>query len=182
MDALAEAVRSAIKERTAIAERPVFFVSGGADLRVMLFCTRDRSRVVGINLYEREANETQVARKLCEVAGCDFVAIQRDSDFYSTLYPRSCIGPVPCGRPRIATNLDSSDRVAEYSSDLVMTACTTDWIFKGYDLKKVSFSFRALFALPRLHQRTGGWLSAEHTFAGAVSICRGRTGTNVPVV
>ena len=69
-DALAEAVRSAIaRSRTAIAGRPVFFVSGGADSRVMLFCTRDRSRVVGINLYEREASEPQVARKLCEVAG-----------------------------------------------------------------------------------------------------------------
>jgi asparagine synthase (glutamine-hydrolysing) len=159
-DALAEAVRSAIAERTAIAERPVFFVSGGADSRVMLFCTPDRSRVVGINLYEREASETQVARKLCEAAGCGFVAIQRDNDFYPRLLPEIVHWSGAMWSAEDSHYLGFADRVAEYNPDLVMTACTTDWVFKGYGLEK---GYRSVFGryMPFLvytNERVDGFL------------------------
>lgn len=159
-DALAEAVRSAIAERTAVAERPVFFISGGADSRVMLFCAADRSRVIGVNLYEHEMSETQVARKLCEAAGCHFVAFQRDRDFYPRLLPEIVRWSGAMWSAEDCHYLGFADRVAEFKPDLVMTACTTDWVFKGYGLEK---RYRSLFGrdLPFLvytNERVDGFL------------------------
>ena len=67
-EALAAAVKSAIAERTAIAERPMYFISGGADSRVMLFSTEDRGKVTGVNIYEHAREETEIARD--PVRGC----------------------------------------------------------------------------------------------------------------
>ncbi len=65
-DQLATALRIAVKERTQVAEHPAFFVSGGADSRVMLFAADHPSNVHGVNLFERPTEESRVAQKLCE--------------------------------------------------------------------------------------------------------------------
>lgn len=157
---LAGAVRTAIYERTSIAERPAFFISGGADSRVLLFCAADRGRVTGINLYERAAQETDIAKQLCEVAGSKFLAIQRDNDYY----PRNLVdivrwsGAMWCAEDTHYSGF--ADHLAELKPDLVMTACTTDWLFKGYGLEKW---YRSMFGryLPFLvytDERVDGFL------------------------
>ncbi len=157
---LAEAVHLAIAERTAIAKRPVYFISGGSDSRVMLFCTADRSRIIGVNLYERRAAETLTAQKLCEAAGCRFVAFQRDNDFYPRLLPEIVHWSGAMWSIEDSHYLGFADRIASYKPDLVMTACTMDWVFKGYGLEKW---YRSLFGryLPFLvytNERVDGFL------------------------
>ena len=137
---LTSAVRSAIAERTAIAKRPLFFVSGGADSRVMLFCAADRQRAVGVNLYEREAAETKVAKRLCERAGAEFVSFQRDNDFYPRNLPDAVRWSGAMWSAEDAHYLGFSDKITELAPDLIMTACTTDWLFKGYGLEKTERS------------------------------------------
>jgi hypothetical protein len=139
-DALASAVKTAIDERTAIAERPLFFISGGADSRVMLFSAHDRSKVTGVNIFEHVQRETEIARSLCELAGAKFVALQRDNDYY----PRQLQDLVRWSGAMWSAE-DShypgiEQRLAEVNPDLVMTACTTDWLFKGYGMEKAHVS------------------------------------------
>lgn len=157
---LAAAVNTSIFERTAIAERPVFFVSGGADSRVMLFCAADRSRVTGVNLYERAAAETDFSRRLCEAAGCNFVSIQRDNNYYPRNLPDMVRWSGAMWSAEDTHYPGFADHLAELGPDLVMTACTTDWLFKGYGLEK---KYRSLFGrhLPFLiytNERVDGFL------------------------
>ncbi|MET0274572.1 MAG: hypothetical protein ABW360_16420 [Phenylobacterium sp.] len=160
---LAAAVQAAIHERTAVAERPLFFVSGGADSRVLLFCAADRSRVTGVNLYERAAAETDVARALCETAGCNFRSLQRDNDFYPRNLPEMVRWSGAMWSAEDTHYPGFADRFADLDPDLIMTACTTDWLFKGYGLEK---SYRMLFGryLPFLKyedDRVDGFLPNE---------------------
>ena len=134
--ALADALRSAVSERTAVAERSALFVSGGADSRVMLFGAQDPSRVWGLNLYERPTAESSIAKALCERVGVTYVGCQRDNDYY----PRMQAANVRWSGAMWSTEdnhyLGMQDVVHELGADLVMTACTTDWLFKGYGLEK----------------------------------------------
>ena len=108
--------------------------------------------------------------------GCDFVAIQRDSDFYpaASTRDRALVRCHVVGLEMLPLSSDSPIVSRNISSDLVMTACTTDWIFKGYGLEK---SYRSVFGryLPFLvytNERVDGFLP-NTPFAGAASICRG---------
>lgn len=135
-EALAAAIQAAISERTAIAERPVFFLSGGADSRVMLFSASDRARVTCVNIFEHEAAETDIARDLAAIAGCPFVALQRDNDFYPRNLPDIVRRSGGMWSAEDAHYPGFTDRLADLNPDLVMTACTTDWLFKGYGMEK----------------------------------------------
>jgi asparagine synthase (glutamine-hydrolysing) len=135
-DALATAVETAIQERTDFAARPVFMVSGGADSRVLLFSTANRSKVTGVNLYERLADETAVAKELCQLAGTKFVALQRDRDFYPRLLPEIVRWSGGMWSAEDSHYYGFGDKLADLGADLLMTACTTDWVFKGYGLEK----------------------------------------------
>jgi hypothetical protein len=157
---LAAAVRVAVHERTSIAERPAFFVSGGADSRVMLFAAADPGRVTGINLYERPAQDTNISKQLCEAVGSKFLSFQRDNDYYPQNLPDMVrwSGAMWCAEDTHYPGF--ADRLAELRPDLVMTACTTDWLFKGYGLEK---RYRSLFGrcLPFLvytDERVDGFL------------------------
>jgi asparagine synthase (glutamine-hydrolysing) len=159
-ESLAAAVRSAIAERTAIAERPVFFISGGADSRVMLFGAADRSKAAGVNIYEHAGAETRIARNLCASAGCRFIAVQRDGDYY----PRQ-LSNIARWSGAMWSAEDShypgmEQHMRELKPDLVMTACTTDWLFKGYGMEKehVPLLGRSLPFLRYLDRRGAGFL------------------------
>jgi len=159
-EALAAAVKTAITERTAVAERPLYFVSGGADSRVMLFSAEDRDKVTGVNIYEHAQQETEIARNLCSTAGTRFVTLQRDNDYYPrklaeiTRWSGAMWSAEDSHYPGIAQEL------AKINPDLVMTACTTDWLFKGYGMEKghVSFLGRSLPFLKYLDRRADGFL------------------------
>lgn len=133
---LAQAVRTTVEERTAVADRPVFFVSGGADSRVMLYAAKDPARVRGVNLYECPTAEAAIARTLCERSGATYIGFQRDNDYY----PRQLTDVVKWSGAMWSAEdshyLGAQDVVRDGGVDLVMTACTTDWLFKGYGLEK----------------------------------------------
>ena len=157
---LAVSVRTAIQERTAIAERPMVFVSGGSDSRVLLFSAADRNKVTAVNLFERAADETRIAEALCASAGCRFLAYQRDNDFY----PRNLSDTVRWSGAMWSTE-DShyrgfAEQLDRISPDLVMTACTTDWLFKGYGLEKRNISVlgKNLPILGYTNERVDGFL------------------------
>ena len=166
-DELASAVRAAIAERTSIAQRPLFFVSGGADSRVLLFCAADRSRVTAVNLYERAATETDVARRLCAASGCTFVALQRDNDFYPRNLSNAVRWSGAMWSAEDAHYPGFSAQIRELEPDLVMTACTTDWLFKGYGLEKCYQSIfgRYLPFLRYTNERVDGFLPNVPTAA-----------------
>jgi hypothetical protein len=158
-EALATAVKSAIAERASIAERPLYFVSGGADSRVMLFSTKDSGKVTGVNIYEHAQQETEIARNLCTIAGTRFVALQRDNDYY----PRNLLditrwsGAMWSAEDSHYPGFEA--QLAEVRPDLVMTACTTDWLFKGYGMEKehVPFLGRSLPFLRYVDRRAEGF-------------------------
>ncbi len=159
-DALAKAVQESIEERVAIAKRPVFFISGGADSRVLLFSSDDRAKITGVNIYEHEQEETQIARELCQLAGVKFKALQRDNDYY----PRNLEDIVRWSGAMWSAE-DShypgiEPELSELRPDLVMTACTTDWLFKGYGFEKdyVRFLGKNLPFLRWRNERSEGFL------------------------
>ena len=157
---LAAAVRVSVAERTAIAKRPLFFVSGGADSRVLLFSAADRTQVTAVNLYERAAAETDIARRLSEAAGCRFVSFQRDNDFYPQNLSDNVRWSGAMWSAEDTHYPGFSEKIAEFEPDLVMTACTTDWVFKGYGLEKQHMPLfgRSLPILSYLDQRADGFL------------------------
>jgi asparagine synthase (glutamine-hydrolysing) len=159
-EALADAVKSAIAERAAIAERPLYFVSGGADSRVMLFSTKDRGKVTGVNIYEHAQQETEIARNLCAIAGTKFLALQRDNDYYPRNLPEIArwSGAMWSAEDSHYPGLEA--QLADLRPDLVMTACTTDWLFKGYGMDKehVPFLGRSLPFLRYVDRRAEGFL------------------------
>jgi hypothetical protein len=159
-EALAAAVKSSIAERTAIAQRPLFFVSGGADSRVMLFSTEDRDKVTGVNIFEHAQQETAIARSLCELAGARFVTLQRDNDYYPRQLQELARWSGAMWSAEDAHYPGMEQRLAEINPDLVMTACTTDWLFKGYGLEKehIPFLGRNLPFLRYQNRRAEGFL------------------------
>lgn len=159
-DALASSVLDAVRERTGFAKHPVFMISGGADSRVLLFASEKRSNVTGVNLYERLAVETKTARLLAEAAGAGFRAYQRDRDFYPRLLPEIVRWSGAMWSAEDSHYLGFADAITGLSADLVMTACTTDWLFKGYGLEKqhVSLFGRNLPFFRFLKERREGFL------------------------
>jgi hypothetical protein len=133
---LAANVEIAIKERTDFSERPIFMVSGGADSRALLFSTEQRSKVTGVNLYERFADETKISESLCKAAGSNFVAFQRDKDFYPENLADITKWSGAMWSAEDSHYLGFAKKIEYLNPDLLMTACTTDWLFKGYGLEK----------------------------------------------
>jgi asparagine synthase (glutamine-hydrolysing) len=159
-EVLATAVKTAIMERTAAAERPLLFISGGADSRVMLFSTTDPAKITGVNIFEHTQQETEIARNLCRVAGTKFVALQRDNDYYPRNLPEIVRWSGGMWSAEDSHYPGFEEELADSAPDLVMTACTTDWLFKGYGLEKrhASIFGRNLPFLRYLDQRADGFL------------------------
>lgn len=136
-EALSAALRTAVAERTAAAKRVALFISGGADSRVMLFGADDPSKITGINLYETEPTmESQVAKELCDRVGARFIGFPRDNDYYPRMLPEIVRWSGAMWSVEDSHYLGVKHLVDEVDADLVMTACTTDWVFKGYGLEK----------------------------------------------
>jgi hypothetical protein len=157
---LAEAVRVSVEERTAIAKRPLVFISGGSDSRILLFSASKREDVTAVNLYEREARETQVARQLAQAASAKFMAFQRGNDFYPRNLEDSVRWSGGMWSVEDSHYVGFSDDISSVAADLVMTACTTDWLFKGYGLEKkhVSIFGKNLPLLTYVNDRREGFL------------------------
>lgn len=136
-EALAAALRIAVSERTAAAKKVGLFVSGGADSRVMLFGADDPSKITGVNLYEsKPTDESLVSKALCERVGAKYVGFGRDNDYYPRMLADNVRWSGAMWSSEDSHYLGVQHLIKESGSDLVMTACTTDWVFKGYGLEK----------------------------------------------
>jgi len=133
---LAKAILTSIGERTATVSSCAFFISGGADSRVLLYSSNDRSKVAGINLYERPTLESKTAESLCMISGSKYIGIQRDSDYYPRLHMDNTRWSGGMWSTEDSHYLGVYSQVMETGAELVMSACTTDWLFKGYGLEK----------------------------------------------
>jgi hypothetical protein len=140
---LAAALKLAVSERTAAAKKTCLFVSGGSDSRVMLFGADDPSKIVGINLYESTPTpESDVAKQLCDRVGVRFIGQSRDNDYYPRMLEENVRWSGAMWSAEDSHYLGFMPIVEAEAVDLVMTACTTDWVFKGYGLEK---QYRKLF-------------------------------------
>lgn len=134
---LAHAVSNAVRIRTLSRLGPVLcFVSGGADSRVMLFGAADPGSMIGLNVFDVPNQEAAISRELCVRAGVRYVGFARDSDYYPRWMAEGA--RLSGGMWSLEDNhfLGTRDIVAASGARTVMTACTTDWLFKGYGLEK----------------------------------------------
>jgi asparagine synthase (glutamine-hydrolysing) len=140
---LARALSDSISDRTRdLDAKTIAFISGGADSRVMLFGAHDAQTIVGINLSEYSTHETAIARQLCAQAGVEFMPWSRDPDYYPRMLLTNVRWSGAMWSSEDAHYLGVSDIVHSHRPGLVMTACTTDWLFKGYGLEK---EYRTVF-------------------------------------
>jgi asparagine synthase (glutamine-hydrolysing) len=135
-EALAAAVRTSIRERTAIARRPLFFVSGGADSRVLLFSADDPSLATGFHIFEHFGQETVIARALCARVGSRYQEYERDNDYYPRVMQETVRWTGGMWSVVDAHFPGLSIQVEDFNPDLVMSGCSTDWLFKGLGMEK----------------------------------------------
>ena len=134
---LAAAIKYAIHIRTLPRLAPIVsYVSGGMDSRTTLFCAADPSQVVGVNLYDVPNREAETARRLCEAAGVRYVGHGRDPEFYPRWMKEGV--RLSGGMWSLEDNHFIGTRdlaLGDLGARTVLTACTTDWLFKGYGLE-----------------------------------------------
>jgi asparagine synthase (glutamine-hydrolysing) len=139
---LAKAVGDAVRIRTHSRFGPIVsFTSGGLDSRVVLFSAASAGDVVGVNLYDVPNRESDVARRLCEAAGVRYVGFARDNDYYPRLIKRGTELSGAMWSQEDSHYLGTRELIAQLGARTVMTACTTDWLFKGYGLEKEYIRF-----------------------------------------
>ncbi|MGA7616156.1 MAG: asparagine synthase-related protein [Thermoanaerobaculia bacterium] len=134
---LAAAVSAAVRIRTLDRLAPVVsFTSGGMDSRAVLFSAARPANVVGLNLYDVENREAAIAKRLCDAAGCRYVGFARDDDYYPRWLPEGV--RVSGGMWSAEDNhfIGMRELVRGLGARTVITACTTDWLFKGYGLEQ----------------------------------------------
>lgn len=158
---LAAAVGHAVRIRTLPRLGPIVsFTSGGMDSRAVLFAAASPSSVIGLNLYDVPNKEAAVARRLCEAAGCRYFGFGRDDDYYPRWIRE---GTRLSGAMWSAEDnhfLGTRDTVRGLGARTVITACTADWLFKGYGLEQTYIRLLGRnLPLKRLtHDRTDGFL------------------------
>jgi hypothetical protein len=134
---LAHVVRGAVRIRTLKRLAPVLsFTSGGLDSRTVLFAAASPPDVVGLNLYDEPSRESDVARRLCESAGARFHGFQRDRDYYPRWLSEGVRLSGAMWSHEDNHYLGTREVVVGLGARTVMSACTTDWLFKGYGLEK----------------------------------------------
>jgi hypothetical protein len=141
-ESLASAVSTAVHERTAMIAKSVFFVSGGADSRVMLYGADDPKKICGINIYEEvPTNESRISQALCERIGVQYIGTGRDGDYYPRMLVDNVRWTGAMWSSEDSHYLGMRELAMAQHPELVMTACTTDWLFKGYGLEKTNKEF-----------------------------------------
>ncbi|MBE9219660.1 asparagine synthetase B family protein [Dolichospermum flos-aquae] len=137
VEELTQALRNSIYIRTLPHLCPVVsYTSGGLDSRSVLFSAADPSGLVGLNLYDQPNKESAIAEKLCQAAGVKYVGFERDDDYYPRWMQQGV--RFSGGMWSLEDNhfLGTREFVAKFNPQTVLTACTSDWLFKGYGLEK----------------------------------------------
>jgi asparagine synthase (glutamine-hydrolysing) len=142
-EALASALSTAVRERTEMVSKSLLFVSGGSDSRVMLYGADDPKKLCGVNIYEVEpTNESKISRALCERIGVQYIGTGRDNDYYPRMLAENVRWSGAMWSGEDSHYLGLRELVMQQRPELVMTACTADWLFKGYGIEK---TYKELF-------------------------------------
>lgn len=160
-DALTEAVTRAVRIRTLPRLCPVVsFTSGGMDSRVVLFGCADRSGLIALNLYDEANRESAISRRLAEKAGVRYIGFARDDDYYPRWMREGIRLSGAMGSAQDNHFLGTRDLTKSLGAKTVMTACTTDWLFKGYGMEKTyrRFAGRNLPLKKFTNERVDGFL------------------------
>ncbi len=159
---LAAAVSHAIHIRTLSRLGPIVsFTSGGMDSRAVLFASASPSDIIGLNLYDIPNKEAAISRQLCDAAGVRYVGFARDDDYYPRWLPEGSHISGAMSSQEDNHFLGTRDMVMrELGARTVLTACTTDWLFKGYGLEKkyLGAAGRNLPIKVLTHERVEGFL------------------------
>lgn len=136
-DALEEALTQSIRVRTTARLSPVVcFASGGLDSRAILFNAADNGEVVALNLFDAPGRDARIAQDLCAATGTRYVGFGRDLDYYPRLMRENARVGNGMWSLEDQHYLGTRGLVRALGARTVMTACTTDWVFKGYGLEK----------------------------------------------
>lgn len=158
---LAHSVAEAVQIRTLPRLGPtVAYTSGGMDSRAVLFASASPEKLIGLNLYDVPNKEAAISKRLCEAAGVRYVGFARDDDYYPRWLQEGARLSGSMSSQEDNHFLGTHERVRDLGARTVITACTTDWLFKGYGLEK---TYARLFGrnLPVkvfTHDRVDGFL------------------------
>jgi asparagine synthase (glutamine-hydrolysing) len=158
---LAVAVSEAVRIRTLPRLGPIIsYTSGGMDSRAVLFAAASRKDVIGVNLYDVPNKEAAISRRLCEAAGVRYVGFGRDDDYYPRWLAEGARLSGAMWSAEDNHFLGTRELVRQSGARTVVTACTTDWLFKGYGLEKTYARFlgRNLPIKVFTHERVNGFL------------------------
>jgi hypothetical protein len=134
---LASAVTHAVRIRTLPRLSPIVsYTSGGMDSRAVLFAATSPKDVIGINLYDVPNKESAISKRLCEASGVCYVGFARDNDYYPRWLTEGARISGAMWSQEDNHFLGTRELVQQYGARTVITACTTDWLFKGYGLEK----------------------------------------------
>jgi len=137
VDLFADVLSNAIRIRTLPRLGKIAtFISGGMDSRLLLFAAADRSVMCGVNLYDVSNREADLSRQLCEAAGVEYISFARDEDYY----PRWMKEGVSISGAMWSLQdnhfLGTHDLLQQLGISTVLSACTSDLLFKGDTLDK----------------------------------------------
>lgn len=135
--ALEDALARSIRIRTLPRLGPVVcFSSGGLDSRAVLFGASRDVELAALNLYDVPGRDAQITRRLCDATGRKYVGYGRDEEYYPRLMDENARAGNGMWSLEDQHYLGTREYVASLGARTVMTACTTDWVFKGYGLEK----------------------------------------------
>lgn len=158
---LAHCVTEAVRIRTLPRLGPiVMYTSGGMDSRAVLFAAASPEDLIGLNLYDVPNKESAVSKRLCDAAGVRYVGFARDDDYYPRWLEEGTRLSGAMSSQEDNHFLGTREAVGDLKARTVVTACTTDWLFKGYGLEKryARFFGRNLPIKVFTHERINGFL------------------------
>lgn len=160
VDDLADAVSHAIRIRTLPRLGPItLFISGGMDSRTLLFSCASRENTCGINMYVNPSKESAISEQLCNIAGVKYIGVPLRDDYYPKMARQSVKLSAGMSLLEDSHYIGIKDIIEQTGARTVMTACTTDWLFKGYGLEKkyVTLRGKALPIFKTVNQRQPGF-------------------------
>jgi asparagine synthase (glutamine-hydrolysing) len=142
VDQLEFAIKESIRIRTLPRLAPVsILISGGMDSRTMLFSCASKKTATGINMFVKPSRESSISKELCDISGVHYVGIPLRDDYYPKW---SRLAAKICGGMNLIEDnhyLGIRDIVQQHGTKTILSACTTDWLFKGYGLDKTHMQF-----------------------------------------
>jgi hypothetical protein len=161
---LAAAVTEAVRIRTLPRLAPIVcYTSGGMDSRAVLFAAANPADLIGVNLYDVPNKESAISKRLCAAAGVRYLGFGRDDDYYPRWLRAGARLSGAMWSQEDNHFLGTRALVRETGARTVITACTTDWLFKGYGLEKTyaRLAGRNLPIKVFTHERINGFLPNE---------------------